>query len=324
MSNTPERPRALPWFRLYSEILTDPKVQMLSEQDQRRYIMLLCMRCSNTDVTLHDALLKRMDNKAVCFMLRISPEEWAETRANLLEAELITADNLPTAWDKRQYKSDSSAERVKRHRLKKKQAKKAAQAAIKPDQKTDNPAAVTGCNVTVTPPETETETETDKNPPSVRPSEYIPRVTPVTPIALPDVTPRQNLPVLEIGQSAHPPTGGTQLTDHWQPSDSDLRKTSGMLLAAGMRWDPGRQLVELETFRAHHQQTENGRANWSAAWRKWVGKAIQIDRENTTRAAQLRTVNSAGGAQTHGNNQPGKLSLSERVWLENCGHTGRA
>ncbi len=33
------------WFRLYHEFSADPKVQMLSEADQRRYIMLLCMRC---------------------------------------------------------------------------------------------------------------------------------------------------------------------------------------------------------------------------------------------------------------------------------------
>ena len=41
------------WFRFYAEFATDPKVQMLSEQDQRRFIMLLCLRCSNGDVTLH-------------------------------------------------------------------------------------------------------------------------------------------------------------------------------------------------------------------------------------------------------------------------------
>ena len=29
------------WFRMYAEFATDPKVQMLSEADQRRYIMLL-------------------------------------------------------------------------------------------------------------------------------------------------------------------------------------------------------------------------------------------------------------------------------------------
>ncbi len=63
---------ANPWFRLYHEFATDPKVQMLSEVDQRRFIMLLCLRCSNDDVTLHD--------DEVAFQLRISSEEFTETK----------------------------------------------------------------------------------------------------------------------------------------------------------------------------------------------------------------------------------------------------
>ena len=43
---------ANPWFRMYHELAVDPKVQMLSEIDQRRYLMLLCLRCCNGDVTL--------------------------------------------------------------------------------------------------------------------------------------------------------------------------------------------------------------------------------------------------------------------------------
>lgn len=128
------------WFRLYGEFATDPKVQMLSETDQRRYIMLLCLRCSNGDVTLQDV--------AVTFMLRVSSEEWAKTKAVLVASNLITDDNKPVAWDKRQYASDSSTERVYKHRAK---AKKA-------------------CNVGVTlqsrPVEAETETEIEVNKPS--------------------------------------------------------------------------------------------------------------------------------------------------------------
>ncbi len=95
------------WFRLYAEFAHDPKVQMLSEVDQRRYIMLLCMRC-NGDVTLHET--------EIAFQLRITDEQWAETRARLLQRKLITKDNNPAAWEKRQYASDSSVERVRRHR----------------------------------------------------------------------------------------------------------------------------------------------------------------------------------------------------------------
>lgn len=122
---------ANPWFRMYSEFATDPKVQMMSESDQRRFIMLLCMRCSNDDVTLHD--------EEVAFQLRISNEQWSATKAVFLAKNLINEDNSPTAWDRRQFASDSSAERVAKHRAKKKQE----------------------CNVTATPPEAEAEAEAD-------------------------------------------------------------------------------------------------------------------------------------------------------------------
>lgn len=119
------------WFRMYGEFATDPKVQMMSEADQRRFIMLLCLRCSNDSVTLHET--------EIAFQLRISNEEWATSKALFLSKGLIGEDCKPLAWDRRQFVSDSSAARVAAHRAKKKQA----------------------CNVTVTPPETEAEAEAD-------------------------------------------------------------------------------------------------------------------------------------------------------------------
>lgn len=110
------------WFRMYGEFATDPKVQMLSEADQRRYIMILCMRCSNGDVTLQD--------EEVAFQLRISNEEWALTKAVLQGKELIDDTNRPTAWNRRQFVSDNSAERVARHRERRKSKGLKAQAAI--------------------------------------------------------------------------------------------------------------------------------------------------------------------------------------------------
>lgn len=118
------------WFRLYSEFANDPKIQRMSEALQRRFIMLLCIRCSNGDVTLQD--------DDVTFQLRISNEEWVETKAVFLEKNLIDETNNPVAWDKHQFASDSSAARVSKYRAKKKQA----------------------CNVTVT-PQIQNRTDTD-------------------------------------------------------------------------------------------------------------------------------------------------------------------
>jgi len=111
------------WFRMYAEFANDPKVQMLSETDQRRYIMLLCIRC-NGDVTLHDS--------EVAFQLRITNDDWLVTKAVLVAKNLVTDDNKPTAWDKRQYSSDSSVERVRKHREQKKASGNAGVTLQKP------------------------------------------------------------------------------------------------------------------------------------------------------------------------------------------------
>ena len=129
---------ANPWFRLYSEFATDPKVQMLSEALQRRLIMLFCFRCSNDNVTLQD--------DEVTFMLRISNEEWQKTKQIFIEKGFINSQNEVLNWDKRQFKSDTSKDRVARLREKRKKEKLENSEGEK-------------CNVTVTPPEADTETD---------------------------------------------------------------------------------------------------------------------------------------------------------------------
>lgn len=96
------------WFRMYAEFANDPKVQMLSEADQRRFVMLLCMRCANGSRQVPDA--------EVCFQLRVPSDEWQATKSILMGMSLIDEHNRPTAWERRQYPSDCSTERVYRHR----------------------------------------------------------------------------------------------------------------------------------------------------------------------------------------------------------------
>lgn len=102
---------------MYAEFATDPKVQMLSEIDQRRFLMILCLRCCNGDVTLQDT--------EVAFQLRVTPDEYAKTKVILTEKGLVGSDNKPTSWDKRQMRSDTSNERVSRFREKLKQEENA-------------------------------------------------------------------------------------------------------------------------------------------------------------------------------------------------------
>lgn len=105
---------ANPWFRMYSEFANDPKVQMLPEAMQRRYVMIMCMRCSNTLVTLHET--------EIAFHLRITDDELAETKALFINKGFIDHDWNLLNWEKRQFASDSSAARVAKHRANKKNA----------------------------------------------------------------------------------------------------------------------------------------------------------------------------------------------------------
>src|ERR1044072_8065424 len=126
------------WFRMYSEFASDPKVQSMSEAMQRRLMMLLCLRCSNTLVTLQD--------DEIAFALRISDEELAETKAVFMRKGFVNEVWEIANWDKRQFVSDSSAPRVAAYRERQKQAKEHA------------------CNVTVTPQiQNRTDTEQIQN-----------------------------------------------------------------------------------------------------------------------------------------------------------------
>jgi len=72
---------------MYAEFATDAKVQMLSEADQRRYLMLLCL--TRTKAVLND--------ETVGFYLRISAEESLSTKSRLVSAGLITELWEPTS-----------------------------------------------------------------------------------------------------------------------------------------------------------------------------------------------------------------------------------
>ena len=104
---------ANPWFRLYSEFAHDPKIQMLSEAMQRRYVMLMCLKCSETLETLHET--------EIAFQLRLSEAELIETKHLFISKNFIDEQWNLLNWDKRQFVSDSSTMRVRKYRDKKKQ-----------------------------------------------------------------------------------------------------------------------------------------------------------------------------------------------------------
>lgn len=105
---------ANPWFRLYSEFAHDPKIQMLPEAMQRRYVMLLCLRCSEVLETLHET--------EIAFQLRLDEAQLLETKQLFISKNFIDKHWNILNWDKRQFVSDSSTMRVRKYRDKKKQS----------------------------------------------------------------------------------------------------------------------------------------------------------------------------------------------------------
>jgi len=129
-----------PWFRLYSKIVTDPKIEYLSFEDQRHFVWLLCMK--NDGYLDEEFPSSEIRNKMISRKLGIHGEAFESAKQRLLEVDLIDDAWQPKNWDDLQFKSDSSKERVRKHResLRKQQMKR-------------------GCNVTVTPQEKDEDKE---------------------------------------------------------------------------------------------------------------------------------------------------------------------
>lgn len=103
------------WFRMYDELLDDPKVQRLSGDDFKAWVNILCL-ASRKDGTLPPVA-------DIGFALRLDAKKAAAIVARLVAAELMDQDGdryAPHGWNARQYKSDVSTGRVKAFRERKK------------------------------------------------------------------------------------------------------------------------------------------------------------------------------------------------------------
>ena len=106
------------WFRLYHEMIDDPKIGTLSDSEFRLWVEILCL-----------ASIERNSGDT---NLTVTETEWklrkpvAETLKKLLQRGIVTFQKrfdgeqtiFVTKWKLRQYQSDSSTKRVKKHRVK--------------------------------------------------------------------------------------------------------------------------------------------------------------------------------------------------------------
>lgn len=102
------------WFRIYHDLVDDPKVQRLPGETFKFWINLLCL-ASRSD----ERGSVNMKAEDIAFALRMDDDVVADMLADLLERGLVheNEDMLEIHnWHGRQYESDSSTERVRKHR----------------------------------------------------------------------------------------------------------------------------------------------------------------------------------------------------------------
>lgn len=121
------------WFRFYSEAMRNPKVATLSDREFRLWVQLLCVAAENDGRIPPAEELKRMLNVRLDHLLT-----GVERLLKALLIDRLEHGYEPHNWSKFQYKSDTSTDRVAKHRQK--------------------------GNVSVTAPDTDTDTEPPKPP----------------------------------------------------------------------------------------------------------------------------------------------------------------
>lgn len=106
----------LPWFRMYTDFLNDPKLIALAFEDQRHFIGVLALK---SDGALDDIAEEALLNRIVAQRLWIDHGVISDVKRRLMNAGLIDSQWQPMAWAKRQMRSDAdstAAERQRRQR----------------------------------------------------------------------------------------------------------------------------------------------------------------------------------------------------------------
>ena len=95
------------WFRMYSDFMLDEKVELLTFEDQRHYVFILCMKTAG--VLDKDYGQPGMLDRVVAKRLGLHGEAFESAKQRLIESGLIGDDWQPTAWDKHENKTKAES-----------------------------------------------------------------------------------------------------------------------------------------------------------------------------------------------------------------------
>lgn len=99
------------WLKLYTEIVKDPKIQLLAFEDRWHFVAVMCAKAEgilDEEPRLRDRMLR--------VYLGLSPDELTNVRDRLVDVMLIDEDWHIYAWDNRQSGDALAAARQKRYR----------------------------------------------------------------------------------------------------------------------------------------------------------------------------------------------------------------
>lgn len=129
--------QSLPWFRMYTDFLNDPKMIALAFEDQRHFIGILALK---SDGALDQDCCPDLMDRIVAQRLWIDHAIIREVKKRLIAAGLINEFWQPLAWNKRQMRSDAdptNAERQRRYRQRQKSSQEANKSEKNESQPTD-------------------------------------------------------------------------------------------------------------------------------------------------------------------------------------------
>jgi len=107
----------MPWLRLYSDMVDNEKVRLLSFDDRWHFIAILC--CKQQGILDQNS---ELTERKLAVKLGVQLRELDEIKRRLFEVELVDENFQPIGWNEKQYKSDSSAERTRKYRENKKKS----------------------------------------------------------------------------------------------------------------------------------------------------------------------------------------------------------
>jgi hypothetical protein len=220
------------WFRLHADAIDDDKLKLLAFEDRWHFVAIMCLKAQG----VLDNADKHLDRR-VAAKLGVTQREADEIRNRLMDIELIGQDWQPVNWDKRQYVSDNSTERVRKYRRKRQRE--------------------TQCNVSGTPPETEADSdaETETESPDA------------------DAPDGGETPPTDPPSKTESKSRGSRLPEDWELPDEYFDWAHD---EAGLTPEAIRAIAaKFYDYWISVPGAKGRKSNWLATWRNWIRRELE-------------------------------------------------